>query len=66
VADLKVTCVYGGAPKHSQAHDLRNGVEVVIATPGRLADFLDGGSTNLNRCTFLVLDEADRYPFNFY
>ena len=36
------------------------GVEIVIATPGRLLDFLEGGQTNLMRTTYLVLDEADR------
>lgn len=36
------------------------GVEIVIATPGRLIDFLEKGTTNLRRCTYLVLDEADR------
>ena len=61
---MKVTCVFGGAPKGSQAYDLRNGVEVVIATPGRLSDFLESGQTSMQRCTYLVLDEADRYFFN--
>lgn len=37
-----------------------NGVEIVIATPGRLLDFLESRATNLQRCTYLVLDEADR------
>ena len=32
----------------------------MIATPGRLIDFLESGRTNLRRCTYLVLDEADR------
>eukprot|EP00467_Chlorarachnion_reptans_P005098 CAMPEP_0114530472 /NCGR_PEP_ID=MMETSP0109-20121206/25465_1 /TAXON_ID=29199 /ORGANISM="Chlorarachnion reptans, Strain CCCM449" /LENGTH=513 /DNA_ID=CAMNT_0001713101 /DNA_START=13 /DNA_END=1554 /DNA_ORIENTATION=+ len=57
---LKYTCVYGGVPKGGQARDLRNGVEIVIATPGRLIDFLESGTTNLRRVTYLVLDEADR------
>ena len=35
-------------------------MEIVIATPGRLIDFLESGKTNLRRCTYLVLDEADR------
>ena len=52
--------VYGGVPKRSQVSDLRNGVEIVIATPGRLIDHLEGGATNLKRVTYLVLDEADR------
>ena len=33
---------------------------MLIATPGRLLDFLNSGETNLDRCTYLVLDEADR------
>lgn len=37
-----------------------SGVEICIATPGRLIDFLEVGKTNLRRCTYLVLDEADR------
>ncbi|XP_070581123.1 probable ATP-dependent RNA helicase DDX5 [Ptychodera flava] len=57
---IKNTCVYGGAPKGPQIRDLEKGVEVCIATPGRLLDFLESGKTNLRRCTYLVLDEADR------
>merc|ERR1719409_392149 len=57
---IKITCVYGGMPKGPQARALRNGVEIVIATPGRLIDFCESGTTNLRRVTYLVLDEADR------
>ena len=57
---IKNTCVYGGVPKGPQQRDLQQGVEIVIATPGRLIDFIDGGQTNLRRTTYLVLDEADR------
>lgn len=57
---IKNTCVYGGVPKGPQARDLEKGIEVCIATPGRLIDFLDSGKTNLRRVTYLVLDEADR------
>ncbi|KAM4530881.1 putative ATP-dependent RNA helicase DDX17 isoform 2-T2 [Odontesthes bonariensis] len=57
---IKSTCVYGGAPKGPQIRDLERGVEICIATPGRLIDFLEAGKTNLRRCTNLVLDEADR------
>lgn len=52
--------MFGGAPKGPQVRDLMRGVEVLIATPGRLLDFLEQGVTNLRRCTYLVLDEADR------
>merc|ERR1712003_551064 len=57
---IKNTVVYGGVPRRTQQQDLRDGVEIVIATPGRLIDFLDAGDTNLKRLTYLVLDEADR------
>ncbi|XP_012273560.1 ATP-dependent RNA helicase p62 isoform X2 [Orussus abietinus] len=57
---VRNTCIFGGAPKASQARDLERGVEICIATPGRLIDFLERGTTNLRRCTYLVLDEADR------
>lgn len=57
---IKSTCCYGGVPKGQQARDLSSGVEILIATPGRLIDFLQNGNTNLKRVTYLVLDEADR------
>lgn len=57
---VRSTCVFGGAPRRQQAYDLRRGVEFLVATPGRLLDFLSEGTTNLRRCTYLVLDEADR------
>ena len=52
--------MYGGVPKGKQIRSLREGVEIVIATPGRLIDHLEAGNTNLARVTYLVLDEADR------
>jgi ATP-dependent RNA helicase DDX5/DBP2 len=57
---IKSTCIYGGAPKGPQIRDLQRGVEIVIATPGRLIDMLEARHTNLRRVTYLVLDEADR------
>ncbi|KAF2834931.1 hypothetical protein M501DRAFT_1008888 [Patellaria atrata CBS 101060] len=57
---IRNTCVYGGVPKGAQIRDLARGVEVCIATPGRLIDMLESGKTNLRRVTYLVLDEADR------
>ena len=57
---VRNTCVYGGAPKFQQLRDIERGSEIVIATPGRLIDFLESGKINLLRTTYLVLDEADR------
>ncbi|XP_011880510.1 PREDICTED: ATP-dependent RNA helicase dbp2-like [Vollenhovia emeryi] len=59
-AAVRNTCIFGGAPKGPQAYDLERGIEICIATPGRLIDFLERGTANLSRCTYLVLDEADR------
>ncbi|KAK0410995.1 hypothetical protein QR680_005421 [Steinernema hermaphroditum] len=58
--NLSLACVFGGAARGQQARDLSRGVDVIIATPGRLLDFLENNTTNLRRCTYLVLDEADR------
>jgi superfamily II DNA/RNA helicase len=57
---LRSACIYGGAPKGPQIQQLNAGIHIMIATPGRLIDMLEIGKTNLNRTTFLVLDEADR------
>jgi len=57
---IRNTCVYGGVPKYPQVRELQRGVEILIATPGRLIDMLESGKTNLRRVTYLVLDEADR------
>ncbi|KDN50561.1 hypothetical protein RSAG8_01059, partial [Rhizoctonia solani AG-8 WAC10335] len=57
---IRNTAIYGGAPKGPQIRDLQRGVEIVIATPGRLIDMLETGKTNLRRITYLVMDEADR------
>ncbi|XP_061374606.1 DEAD-box ATP-dependent RNA helicase 20-like [Gastrolobium bilobum] len=57
---IKSTCICGGVPKGPQVHDLQKGVEIVIATLGRLIDMLESNHTNLQRVTYLVLDEADR------
>jgi ATP-dependent RNA helicase DDX5/DBP2 len=52
--------VFGGASRFHQAEQLKRGVEMMVATPGRLLDFLESGMVNLKRVTYLVLDEADR------
>jgi len=57
---LQIGCVYGGAPKRTQEGFLRRGVEMLICTPGRMLDFLERRTTNFERVTCLVFDEADR------
>lgn len=58
--DLRSTSVYGGVSALPQKKALKRGVEVVVATPGRLIDLYNQGFCPLNRVSFLVLDEADR------
>merc|ERR1712130_475214 len=57
---IRSTCVYGGFPKWQQIQDLKQGVEVIVATPGRLIDLINDGCVNLGQVSYLVLDEADR------
>lgn len=57
---VKTVCIYGGAPKHDQKTKLKAGCQVLVATPGRLIDFMQEGVVDLSKVTFLVLDEADR------
>ncbi|VVC96046.1 probable ATP-dependent RNA helicase DDX23 [Leptidea sinapis] len=52
--------VVGGLSREDQGFKLRLGCEIVIATPGRLIDVLENRYLVLNRCTYVVLDEADR------
>lgn len=57
---IRNVCCYGGAPRGPQIFQIRRQVHICIATPGRLLDFLESDVINLRRCTYLVLDEADR------
>ena len=57
---LRSVCCYGGVPKWQQKCELRRGVEVVVATPGRLKDLVNMGCVSLAGVSYLVLDEADR------
>ncbi|HEX4879228.1 MAG TPA: DEAD/DEAH box helicase [Limnobacter sp.] len=57
---LRSTMIYGGVDIHPQIQELRRGVELVIATPGRLLDHVQQKSINLGQVQVLVLDEADR------
>ena len=55
----KLTMVVGGASINKQSERLSKGSDVLIATPGRLIDLLDRGDVSLEKCGYLVLDEAD-------
>ena len=57
---LRVATIYGGVGKGGQRTALRNGVDIVVATPGRLLDFMNEGVLDLSFVDILVLDEADR------
>ncbi|WOH05096.1 hypothetical protein DCAR_0624509 [Daucus carota subsp. sativus] len=59
-ARISCTCLYGGAPKGPQLRDLSRGVDIVVATPGRLNDILEMRRVSLSQVSYLVLDEADR------
>ncbi|CAL1299602.1 unnamed protein product [Larinioides sclopetarius] len=59
-SNVRNCCVFGGAPKGPQLRDVERGAQICIATPGRLIDFIECKKISLRRCTFLVLDEADR------
>ena len=58
--DLRVMAVYGGAGIEPQIKRIRSGVDIVVATPGRLIDLLDRDCIRLDAVTFAVVDEADR------
>jgi ATP-dependent RNA helicase RhlE len=57
---LRSTVVYGGMPMEPQIKALRSGVEILVATPGRLLDLVGQKVANLGQVEILVLDEADR------
>jgi ATP-dependent RNA helicase RhlE len=58
--NLRSTCVYGGVDIRQQLPIVRAGVEILVATPGRLLDHIEQKSVNLGQVEIFVLDEADR------
>ena len=58
--EFKVVGVCGGVPIAKQVHEMRQGVDVIIATPGRLLDLCERGLVTLDKVSYLVMDEADR------
>jgi ATP-dependent RNA helicase RhlE len=57
---LRTVSVYGGVSINNQLNALHHGVDIVVATPGRLLDHMQRGSINLKHIEVLVIDEADR------
>jgi ATP-dependent RNA helicase RhlE len=57
---IRHTVIFGGVPQYTQVKAVRDGVEVLIATPGRLVDLVKQGHISLNSIKYFVLDEADR------
>lgn len=57
--DIKILAVYGGQDVEAQIKKLKNGVHLIIATPGRLLDHIRRGNIDLGKLSYLVLDEAD-------
>ena len=57
---LRHTVIFGGVSQHSQVNALRRGLDILVATPGRLLDLMEQGHVDLRDVQVLVLDEADR------
>ena len=57
---LKNTVIFGGVKQGAQTDALRRGIDILVATPGRLLDLIDQGFIRLNTVEYFVLDEADR------
>ena len=59
VIGMNVLAVYGGTPIGAQIRELKRGVQIVVATPGRLIDLIERKAINLEKIKYVVLDEAD-------
>ncbi|MBE9547329.1 MAG: DEAD/DEAH box helicase [Proteobacteria bacterium] len=59
VEGLRILAVYGGASIEQQIKALRKGIQIIVATPGRLNDLINRGKVNLSGVRYVVLDEAD-------
>lgn len=58
--DIRTVAIFGGVGYGLQRNELKRGVDIIVATPGRLMDYLKEGTIRLNDITILVLDEVDR------
>eukprot|EP01156_Anaeramoeba_ignava_P013982 Anaeramoba_ignava/a607960_29.p1 GENE.a607960_29~~a607960_29.p1 ORF type:complete len:502 (-),score=182.32 a607960_29:15-1331(-) len=58
--NIRSICIYGGISIQTQIEQIKAGAEILVSTPGRLADFIDKDIISLERVTYFVLDEVDR------
>ena len=63
---MKITSFYGGVRYETQLSDLKNGVDILTGTPGRILDFIESGSLDLSTVEHIVLDEVDRMLVNIF
>lgn len=59
MGEVKIVAVYGGASISDQVRAIKKGVQIIVATPGRLLDFINRDVVDLSRIRYVVLDEAD-------
>src|SRR5438270_8087745 len=59
IRGVHIVAVYGGTPIGQQIRELRRGVQIVVATPGRLIDLIERKAIDLEQIKYVVLDEAD-------
>ena len=59
IENLKTKAIYGGVSVKSQIHDLSNGVQILVATPGRLIDLIGRKVVNVSSIKYIIFDEAD-------
>lgn len=60
-AKIRSIPLYGRVDRHIQLNELSKGREIVVATPGRLIDFLKVGEINFNRCGYVAIDEGEYF-----
>ncbi|XP_031556545.1 nucleolar RNA helicase 2-like [Actinia tenebrosa] len=59
-SELNVYCIYGGMPYDPQEYAIKNGLDVLVGTPGRILDFMRQGTLDLSKLQHVILDEVDR------
>lgn len=57
---IEVTQIYGGVPHGGQISELKSGMDIIVATPGRLLDFIESKLILLKKIKYFIIDEADR------